>query len=355
MSNDVKPVDARRYVRQTRLYEIGPERAARLARGHALIVGVGALGCQLAELLARAGVRKLTLVDPDVVDWSNLQRQTLYVESDAEQRVPKVLAARARLLQINSALEIDIHATEFNQRFLEEVGVPADVDVLLDGLDQFEARLLLNSVAQARGLPYVYGAALGMEGCCLTVLPGSTACLHCLLETPLAHLSQATCATAGVLGSTISHVAALQFTEAVKILVGDLGACRRELLYFNLWENQHLSMPVERLGDCPVCVEGRAFEAAAAAAIRPLCGRKTVQVTVAAAGADFLPRMAARHAGAIERQSPFHLEVAVELGGAPVRLTFFKDGRVFVDGAADADAALALLPEALATAALEHA
>jgi len=339
--------EAMRYARQTRLHEIGAEGAARLARGHALIVGVGALGSQLAELLCRAGVRKLTLIDPDVVEWSNLQRQTLYGELDAERRLPKVLAAQERLRQINSGVAVEIHATEFNARFLDEVGLAADVDVMLDGLDHFETRLLLNSVAQARGIPYIYGAALGMEGCCLPVLPGRGACLHCLLESPVGHLSQATCATAGVLGSTIAHVAAVQFTEAVKILVGRPQDCRREMLYFNLWENTHLNVPVARRPDCPVCVRGEGTRGADGSATRRLCGRKTLQVVLRAVGDDFLARMARHYGAGIERESPFHLEVSPSVADPAIRFTFFKDGRVLADGVPDVDAALALLPQAL--------
>lgn len=338
-----------RYSRQTRLREVGAAGAARLAAAHALIVGVGALGSQLAELLCRAGIRKLTLIDPDVVDLSNLQRQSLYCERDAQLRLPKVAAAKARLQQINSQLEVAVHATEFGSDFLIRHGLPDDVDVLLDGLDQLEARLLLNEAAVAASVPYVYGAALGMEGCCLPILPGRSACLYCLLQSPAAHLSQATCASAGILASTISQVAAAQFTEAVKILVGQPQACRQEMLYFNLWENLYLSMPVARLPDCPVCVQ-RLAQGSGASAARTLCGRNAIQVVVPNVPADYLTRMAAGFADAIRGQSAYHLEVSQQRGGQPYRMTFFSDGRVIVDGTRDAQLARDLLPAGWETA-----
>jgi len=338
-----------RYSRQTRLPEIGAAGAARLKAAHVMIVGVGALGSQVAELLCRAGIRKLTLVDPDVVDASNLQRQMLYGERDVELGLPKVAAARARLLQINSALEVDVHATEFDAAFLADTGLPADVDVLVDGLDGLDARLQLNAAAVAAGLPYVYGAALGMEGCCFTVLPGRTACLHCLLGSPALHQSQKTCAVAGVLASTIGQVATAQFTETVKLLVGRADACRPDMVYFNVWDNTHFSLPVARRSDCAVCVRGLGDSDmhAPPARGRTLCGRNALQLQVPPLAPPFAQLAARAPQDSIRSRTEYHLERLHVYQGTPYRLTFFRDGRVIVDGTRDDGLAQALLADAL--------
>lgn len=344
-----------RYSRQTRLPEIGPAGAARLQAGHVMIVGVGALGSQVAELLCRAGIRKLTLVDPDVVDASNLQRQMLYAERDVELGLPKVAAARARLLQINATLEVDVHATEFDAAFLAATGLPADVDVLVDGLDGLDARLQLNAAAVAAGLPYVYGAALGMEGCCFTVLPGRTACLHCLLGSPALHGAQQTCAVAGVLASTIGQVATRQFTETVKLLVGRADACVPDMAYFNVWEGTTFSLPVARRADCAVCVRGLAEGdgETAPARSRTLCGRNALQLQVPPQAPAFADLAARAPQGSIRSRTEYHLERLHVYEGSRYRLTFFRDGRVIVDGTRDEDLAYALLADALLADAVE--
>jgi len=343
-----------RYSRQTRLPEIGTAGAARLKAGHVMIVGVGALGSQVAELLGRAGIRKLTLVDPDVVDASNLQRQMLYGERDVELGLPKVVAARARLLQINSALDIDVHATEFDAAFLARTGLPADIDVLVDGLDGLDARLQLNAAAVAAGVPYVYGAALGMEGCCFTVLPGQTACLHCLLGSPALHQSQKTCAIAGVLASTIGQVATTQFTETVKLLVGRADACRPGMVYFNVWESTHFTLPVARRADCAVCVQGRGGDAGGPPVrSRTLCGRNALQLQVPSHAPAFAQLAAHAPGDSIRSRTEYHLERVHVYQGSQYRLTFFRDGRVIVDGTRDEALAQALLADALFADALE--
>lgn len=340
----MSPTDRLRYARQERLREIGPGGQARLAHAHALIVGVGALGSQIAELLCRAGVGRLTLVDPDVVDITNLQRQCLYGEADVGR--PKVLAAQARLLQINAGTEVVAHCTEFDARFLRETGLPDDVGVLLDGLDQLDTRLMLNALAQERGIPYVYGAALGMEGCCFAVRPGQGACLHCLLQSPSAHMSQASCAMAGVLGSTIAVTAALQCAEAIKILVGAAEACSTQLHYFNLWDNAHLDLPVERLPDCPVCVQRGARQELRAQS-RALCGRNAIQLLLRPSPDSSLAALAAAFGDAVRTRTPHHLEVWREHEGRALRLTFFNDGRLILDGSRDPALASAVLPPTL--------
>lgn len=333
-----------RYARQERLREIGPGGQARLAHAHAVIVGVGALGSQIAELLCRAGVGRLTLIDPDVVDITNLQRQCLYAETDVG--APKVLAAQARLAQINSQVEITAHCTEFDARFMAETGLADDVGVLLDGLDQLDTRLMLNDLAQERGIPYVYGAALGMEGCCFTVLPGQGACLHCLLQSPAAHMSQATCAMAGVLGSTIAMVAALQCAEAIKILVGEPGACSPSLHHFNLWDNVHLDLPVERLHDCPACVQ-RGARHEVQAQSRALCGRNAIQLLLRPTPDASLAALAQVYGDSVRAHTPHHLEVWRQHEGRELRLTFFNDGRLILDGSRDPALASAVLPPTL--------
>ncbi len=238
-----------RYSRQTLLPEIGAEGQARLRESTVAIVGAGALGSVAAELLARAGVGKLLLIDPDVVELSNLQRQALYTEADVG--VPKVEAARVRLAAINSEVRVDVvreRLTAENRTLLDEA------ELILDGTDNLATRFLLNEYAMRQGIPFVYCAAVQTKGRVYVVDPRreGRACLHCLLG---GHTSEGNSETLGILATTARLAATLQVGEALKLLLGKEYAAG--LLVIDAWQPSLAEYPVKQRLDCPVCKSSR--------------------------------------------------------------------------------------------------
>ncbi len=207
-----------RYDRQTRYPPIGTEGQERIAAGRVLICGCGALGSVIANTLARAGVGTLRIVDRDLVDLSNLQRQVLFDERDAREHVPKAIAAARRLGQINSSIKLDARVVDVNHRSIAEL--VEGIDLLLDGTDNFETRFLLNDAAHHFGIPWIYGGCIGAEGQCMTILPGVTPCFRCLVSEPPPPGSTPTCDTAGIISPIVNVVAAIQSAEALKLLSG---------------------------------------------------------------------------------------------------------------------------------------
>ena len=229
------PPDLARYARQVRFPPLGEEGQRRLAGSRALLCGCGALGSAIANILVRAGVGSLRIVDRDFVELTNLQRQTLFDEADAEAGLPKAVAAAEKLRRINSAVTVepmvaDIDPTNI-ERFCDRV------DVILDGTDNFETRFLINDAAVKLGLPWVYGGCVGAEGQTMTILPGETACLRCLMPECPAPGSTPTCDVAGILGPIVGLIASIEAGEAIKILSGNRAAISRSLTVVDLWQN----------------------------------------------------------------------------------------------------------------------
>src|SRR5579863_4239169 len=209
--------DRERYSRQILFPEIGEAGQEKLLASHAAIVGCGALGSFAAMALARAGAGRLTIIDRDYVDASNLQRQFLFEESDAAESLPKAVAAERKLRRINSAIETHGVVADLNPGNADDL--LAGADLILDGTDNFETRYLINDFAVSRGVPWIYGAAVGSYGIAMPVIPQRTACLRCVYPEPPAG-AQPTCDTAGVLNAVTAAVAALQVADAVKLLAG---------------------------------------------------------------------------------------------------------------------------------------
>jgi adenylyltransferase/sulfurtransferase len=343
--------DIRRYHRQMLLPGIGEEGQRRLLASHAVVVGCGALGCAIGDLLARAGVGTLTLIDRDVVEWTNLQRQTLFDERDAVEGMPKAEAARRRLAAVNSGITInafvaDVTAANAESLIAPPPGHSVTPSLLLDGTDNFETRYLLNDLAVKRGVPYVYGGAVGTHGMQMSILPGRTACLRCLFEEPPPAGTTVTCDTVGVLGPLISMVAASEAADAIKILAGLPDQVPAGLLDVDLWGNEVRRLAVGGpRAECPCCGR-RQFEflsGARAAGPASLCGQDAVQIA-APAGAERidLEVLAARLAphGPFKALGRFLVRgtLAHERGdgsradGAPIELTVFADGRAIVKG-----------------------
>lgn len=263
--------DLSRYHRQMLLPGVGEAGQRRLAAAHALIVGVGALGCAAADMLARAGIGLLTLIDRDVVEPTNLQRQCLFDERDAAEGLPKAVAAARRIAAINSAVAVtpiveDLTPRTARRRFDAAASVGPAFDVILDGCDNFETRYLLNDLSVMHGIPYCYGGVVGTRGMAMTVRPGVSACLRCVFDKPPAPGTTPTCDTAGVLGPAVQIVAAWQAADALKLLLGDAASESHvtrvggELREFDLWSERSRSVTLERIGGACVCCGQRTFE-----------------------------------------------------------------------------------------------
>ncbi|WP_246938933.1 thiazole biosynthesis adenylyltransferase ThiF [Bacillus pinisoli] len=323
-----------RYSRQELFSPIGVEGQKKINAKNVLIIGAGALGSANAEALVRAGVGKVTLVDRDYVDWSNLQRQQLYTEKDAEQRLPKAVAAKQRLTDINSEVEVEEIVADANVQELERL--VQDVSVIVDATDNFDTRLIVNDLSQKYKIPWIYGACVGSYGISYTILPGDTPCLHCLLErVPLGGM---TCDTVGIISPAVGMVVAYQTSEVLKILVEDFEHLRKKLVTFDLWTNQSTSISVGKLKrpGCLSCGEHPtypflAYENQVKTAV--LCGRDTVQIRPQEGTARDLvsiEKQLKATGGKVER-NPFLLSFDT----GKHRLVIFQDGRVLIHGTKD--------------------
>lgn len=319
-----------RYTRQTRFAPFGVAGQTALAASKAVIVGCGALGTVHSGLLARAGVGRLLLLDRDYVELSNLQRQTLYTEFDAEQALPKAEAARRHLLEANSSIEIEAQVTDLNPENIAEC--LAGAQVIVDGTDNFETRLLINDWCVRESIPWIYGAAVGSYGLVMPVLPGDTPCFRCMFPEPPGG-AQPTCETAGVLGPLTSLIGSLQAMEAVKILAGKREAVRRAIVTVDLWDGRirENRLPA-RDPECPAC-GSRTFPYLEGAKRVPvsLCGRNAVQIHDKTRGVD-LEQLAQRLEGlGTVRRNEFALRFVQE----PYEITVFADGRAILKGTTD--------------------
>lgn len=325
-------VDQERYSRQILFPAIGEEGQRRLAQGRVAIVGCGATGSALAGLLARAGVGTLRIIDRDYVEASNLQRQSLFDETDAAESLPKAIAATKKIAAFNSAIVAEPRVEDL---------VPENIDaalhgmhLILDGTDNFETRYLINDYAVKTSLPWIYAAAVGSYCATMNIVPGQTACLACIFpDSPRGMVE--TCETAGILNSAVNLVASLAATEALKFLVGGdrSHALRRTLLSFDLWNNQHAEITAEKPHpDCRVCA-GREFLHLAGES-RPhitLCGRNSVQIHERRRAIDFAEMK--------QRLAPYgtvrHNQFVLKFCREPYEMTIFPDGRAIIKGTTD--------------------
>ena len=329
-----------RYSRQILFAGIGAGGQERIRAARAVIIGCGALGSAQAEGLARAGIGHLRLADRDFVEESNLQRQTLYAERDARDRLPKAIAAARRISEINSDVETQAEVTDVRQENVERL--IAGADVVLDGTDNFATRYLLNDACVKHGVNWIYGAAVGSYGVTMTVRPRLTPCLRCVWETPPPAGSAATCDTAGVIMPIISIVSAAQVAEALKLLTGQTESLHGSLMQFDVWRNEWrriaLGAPAP---DCPACALGRyvTLEAEAGDFSATLCGRDAVQISPPQAAELDLISLAARWRAVGEVSlNPYLLRLRV----GEHELTLFRDGRAIIRGTDDLAAARSL-------------
>jgi adenylyltransferase/sulfurtransferase len=335
-----------RYDRQMLFAPIGREGQEKLRDARVLLVGCGALGAAHAEALARAGVGSLRIVDRDFVEISNLHRQTLFDESDANFRVPKAAAAKRRLSEINSSVVVEELVEDVHNSNVESI--IDGCDLVIDGTDNFQIRYLVNDACVKHKKPWIYGAAVSSYGTTMTIFPGETPCLRCVFEEIPAAGSAPTCDTAGVILPIITSISAIQVAEALKFLTGNRSAMHGSLIQIDVWENTHTKI---RLGepepDCIACGRGiyEFLDAESAEFSAVLCGRDAVQIAPPTAVID-LDAIADR----IKFSTPvMQNEYLLRFSAEGMEITVFRDGRAIIRGTEDISAARSLYAKYVGT------
>lgn len=329
--------DLARYSRQIRFAGIGEEGQQRLTESRVLLVGCGALGTVLADMLVRAGVGLLRIVDRDFVDLTNLQRQVLFDEQDVAEHLPKATVAAAKLGRINSQVAIEPVVADVNPNNI--LSLMDGVHLVLDGTDNFETRFLINDAALEKNIPWIYGGCVGSHGQVLPIFPGETACLRCIIEAPPDPGMTDTCDTAGVISPAIHVVTSLQAVAALKILSGQRELVTPKLTVIDVWEGTQRQLDVSQLrpaNQCPACVQGQRdwLDGRTTSQSVVLCGRNSVQITPGQPMLLSLNDLAAGWSalGTVTK-NPFlaRLKVADPL----YDITVFKDGRAIIQGTDD--------------------
>ncbi len=328
--------DRTRYRKQIRFSGIGADGQKKLRSSRVLLVGCGALGCVTADQLARAGVGELHIADRDIVELSNLQRQSLFTEQDAREGLPKAVAAVRRLEQVNSTVRYVTHIVDVDHR---AIGALTDgIDLILDGTDNFETRYLLNDVSLDRGIPWIFTGCTGSTGQVMPVLPGRTACLQCVIPEPPPPGGAETCDTAGILGPAVGTAASLQAGLALKILSGRGADIAGQMTVVDVWEGRVRCAGTERMAGrktCPACLGDRRYlNGTDASDVRVLCGSNAIQVSPAGKLCLSLEELGRRleSAGKVWT-SAFLTRVLLE--ESSLEMSVFPDGRAIIRGTED--------------------
>ncbi|HEX9960991.1 MAG TPA: ThiF family adenylyltransferase [Pyrinomonadaceae bacterium] len=329
-----------RYSRQILFPQIGKEGQEKLLNSRVLLVGCGALGASHAEILARAGVGFLRIVDRDFVEFTNLQRQTLYSESDARERLPKAIAAQKRIREINSEIEVEAVVADVNHSNVESF--IKDCDLVLDGTDNFQVRYLVNDACVKLNKTWIYGAAVSSYGVTMTIIPAETPCLRCIFEEMPGAGSAPTCDTAGVIQPIIASVSAIQTTESLKILTGNLDKLHKSLVQIDVWQNDWRKIKLGKPNaDCVTCGQRKFefLEAESAEFSAVLCGRDAVQIQPPRpAQIDLIDlREKLKNLGAV-KQNEYLLRLTI----GDFELTVFRDARAIIRGTDDVTTARSL-------------
>jgi len=319
-----------KYSRQILFAGIGEQGQQRLLAASAVVVGCGAIGAATANLLTRAGVGKLRIIDRDFVEPSNLQRQTLFDESDALAALPKAVAAERKLRAVNSGVSIEGIVADLSPR--NAADLLARFDLILDGTDNFETRFLINDFAVQNSKPWIYAAAVASYGLTLTIRPGTTPCLACLMDTQQPGLEE-TCDTVGVLGPIVNLIASLQAAEATKLLAGRTEALHGRLISCDVWTGHFQSVRIARNPECRACARRQfTYLDGDAQPHITMCGRDSVQIHERNRSLDL--------ATLKRRLSPTvsdvrHNEFLLRFRIPPYEMTIFSDGRAILKGTKD--------------------
>jgi len=317
-----------RYRRQTVLPEIGANGQRRLSRAHAVVVGLGALGSTSSDLLVRAGVGHVGLVDRDVVELVNLQRQTLYSEADVER--PKAEAAADRLRRVNSSVKVQPIPMDLHSATVTEI--LAGADIVVDGTDNLDTRFLLNEAAMDLGIPFVYGGAIATYGMVFAIRAPDTACFRCLHPKVPPPGSLPTCETAGIFNPLSAQVGAIQAGEAIRLILGT--APSGDLLLVDGWRPEIQKIHVARRADCSACARGEReyLGAKRSQVLASLCGSDTISLDPVHQGAIDLEGLGQR-LGTLGPSRRTDGVLVANIEGR--RLTIFPDGRALIRGVKD--------------------
>ena len=320
-----------RYSRQTMFPGIGEDGQAKLISGSVIIIGCGALGCNIATSLVRAGVGRIRIIDRDFIEYHNLQRQVLFDEEDIRAGLPKAIAAERHLTNVNSSVEIKGIVADVNYTNIERFCSGANV--ILDGLDNIETRLLINDVSLKHKIPWVYGGAIASSGMTMTIIPGETPCFRCFSAVVPEPGTMPTCETAGVVNTAPALIGSLQATEAMKILVGS-AEINRELINVDVWRRTFHKLKIEYRKDCPACQGKYEFlESSYVTKTTSLCGQsRAVQVVNTKVSEIALDELAARlqNVGHIT-QNEFMLSFTAD----DHEIVVFRDGRAIIKNTID--------------------
>jgi molybdopterin-synthase adenylyltransferase len=321
-----------KYSRQMLFAGIGEEGQKRILASSAAIVGCGAIGAAAAGLLVRAGVGRVRILDRDFVEPSNLQRQTLFDEDDVRAALPKAVAAERKLRAINGSVAVEGLVSDLNPRNAEEL--LTGFDLILDGTDNFETRFLVNDFAVHSGRPWIYAAAVASYGVTMTVRPGFTPCLACLLESSTnGNGLEETCDTVGVLGPIVNLIASLEVAEALKLLAGREESLHNRLISCDVWSGHFQSVRVTQNSACRACIRREfSYLQGQAQPHITLCGRDSVQIHERGRTLD-LGALQERLAATVSdvRHNEYLLCFRVDT----YQVTVFVDGRAILKGTKD--------------------
>lgn len=326
-----------RYSKQLLFADWDQSAQQKLSEARVLLCGCGALGTVIAETLVRAGVGFLRIVDRDFVELSNLQRQVLFDEEDLKAQLPKAIAAAEKLQKINSEVTLEPLVADIDHHNIRQLG--ENIDLILDGTDNFEIRFLINDFSLESGIPWIYGGVIGSHGQTMTIIPHETACLRCMIEKVPEPGAVETCDTAGVIGPAVNVISSLECVAALKILGGKKENIAPELTIVDVWEGTMRKMnmaPLFERGNCPACHQGERLwlngEEGSHTVV--LCGRNAVQVSPPPGWKLDLTDLANRlqNAGTLT-QNKFLLRLIPH--DSDHELTLFHDGRAIIKGTED--------------------
>lgn len=319
-----------RYSRQIIFADIGPSGQEKLSNSYAVVIGCGALGTVIASGLVRAGVGKVRIIDRDFIEYHNLQRQILFDEDDIKENLPKAVAAERRLRKINSSIEIEGIVSDVNHTNIERLVEGADL--IVDGLDNFEARLLINDVCLKHNIRWIYGGAVGSTGMTMNVIPHKTACYRCLMPEKATGARTLTCDTAGVVNATPWIIASFEVVEAIKMLIGS-PEVNTNLISIDVWSSDFRTLEIPRRDNCPACSGKYEFlDGKLSTKTASLCGQNAVQVLASASFHMSLKELADRLTPLGEvSYSDFMLQFRTD----DQEMIVFPDGRAIVKNTHD--------------------
>lgn len=329
-----------RYQKQRRFEPIGDAGQEKLSKSTVVVIGCGALGALASEQLVRSGVGHVKIIDRDFVEWSNLQRQALFTEADAEQRIPKAIAAATHLEAINSDVEIEPIVSDFSRRTHGDV-IAEGVDLVIDGTDNLETRYLINEVCLDRAIPWVYGGCVGSQGQAALFFPRHTPCLRCLFPDLPAPGETETCDTLGVIAPAAHTVASFQVGLALRALVESPIAAGGQMQFADVWDGMLRTVRLNLTAGCPTCRDGeRPFlNGEQGGEVAVLCGRNAVQVTPESGAHVDMQSLESKLALVGHVESNRFLLRARPTECPDLEMTIFRDGRVIVQGTEDATVA----------------